>query len=222
VIGSRREREVESLMRTLVRDFRETAGSTGCAAADPRVLEAMRSVPRDEFVPGTGIAHAWENRALPIGYGQTISQPFVVALMTQLLELTPKSRVLEIGTGSGYQAAILSELAGEVFSIEVVPELAETAAERLSRLGYRNVRVRAGNGRDGWPEEAPFDAVIVTAGAEDIPPALVEQLRPGGRLVIPVDALWAGQDLVLAVREEDGSLDRRTVLSVMFVPLVGA
>jgi protein-L-isoaspartate(D-aspartate) O-methyltransferase len=212
---------VEALLQTLLRDFRETAPTTGLEAPDPRVLEAMRRVPRDRFVPGTGAVHAWENRPLPIGYGQTISQPFVVALMTQLLELDADSRVLEIGTGSGYQAAILAELAGEVFSIEVVPELALSAARRLEEMGYRNVKVRSGNGREGWPEAAPFDAIIVTAGAEDIPPALVEQLAPGGRLVIPVDSRWAGQDLVLGVRQDDGSLRQRTVLSVMFVPLIG-
>jgi protein-L-isoaspartate(D-aspartate) O-methyltransferase len=215
------EPRVEALLRTLLRDFRETAPTTGLEAPDPRVLEAMRRVPRDRFVPGTGAVHAWENRPLPIGYGQTISQPFIVALMTQLLNLEPDSRVLEIGTGSGYQAAVLAELAAEVFSIEVVPELALSAARRLKDLGYRNVKVRSGNGREGWPEAAPFDAVIVTAGAEDIPPALVEQLVPGGRLVIPMDSRWAGQDLVRAVRQNDGSLRRQTVLSVMFVPLIG-
>jgi len=216
------EPRVEALLQTLIRDFRETASTTGLEAPDPRVFEAMRRVPRDRFVPGTGAIHAWENRPLPIGYGQTISQPFIVALMTQLLELDANSRVLEIGTGSGYQAAILAELAGEVFSVEVVPELARSAAGRLEELGYRNVKVRSGNGREGWPEAAPFDAVIVTAGAEDIPPALVEQLAPGGRLVIPVESRWAGQNLVLAVRESDGNLRKRTVLSVMFVPLIGA
>ena len=215
------EPRVEALLQTLLRDFRETASTTGLEAPDSRVLEAMRRVPRDRFVPGTGAIHAWENRPLPIGYGQTISQPFIVALMTQLLELDANSRVLEIGTGSGYQAAILAELAGEVFSVEVVPELARSAAGRLEELGYRNVKVRSGNGREGWPEAAPFDAVIVTAGAEDIPPALVEQLAPGGRLVIPVESRWAGQNLVLAVRESDGNLRKRTVLSVMFVPLIG-
>ena len=215
------ERRVEALIHDVVRDFRETAYATGVSVPDPSLVEALRSVPRNEFVPGAAARSAWENRALPIGHGQTISQPFVVALMTQLLELTPESRVLEIGTGSGYQAAILAELAGEVFSIEVVPELAETASAILERLGYRNVHVRAGNGRDGWPEAAPFDAIIVTAGADEIPPALVEQLRTGGRLVIPVDAQWTGQDLFVGVKQEDGSLKKRRALSVIFVPLIG-
>jgi len=215
------ERRVEALIHDVVRDFRETAYATGVSAPDPRLVEALRRVPRNEFVPASAARSAWENRALPIGHGQTISQPFVVALMTQLLELTPESRVLEIGTGSGYQAAILAELAGEVLSIEVVPELAETASSLLERLGYRNVRVRAGNGRDGWPDAAPFDAIIVTAGADEIPPALVEQLRTGGRLVIPVDAQWTGQDLFVGVKQEDGSLKKRRALSVIFVPLIG-
>lgn len=212
---------VEALIATVVRDFRETARNTGVDAPDPRLIEVLRRVPRDEFVPDSVLLYAWENRALPIGHGQTISQPFVVALMTQLLELTPGSRVLEIGTGSGYQAAILAGLAAEVFSIEVVPELARDAADRLERLGYHNVHVRAGNGRAGWAEEAPFDAVIVTAGAEDIPPALVEQLRTGGRIVIPVDAHWTGQDLIVGVKRQDGGLEKRKALSVIFVPLIG-
>nr|WP_296748358.1 protein-L-isoaspartate(D-aspartate) O-methyltransferase [Thioalkalivibrio sp.] len=215
------DRRIEALIHDVVRDFRETAHTTGVSAPDQRLVEALRRVPRNEFVPGAAARSAWENRALPIGQGQTISQPFVVALMTQLLALTPESRVLEIGTGSGYQAAILAELAGEVFSIEVVPELAETASATLERLGYRDVHVRAGNGRDGWPEAAPFDAIIVTAGADEIPPALVEQLRTGGRLVIPVDAQWTGQDLFVGVKQEDGSLKKRRALSVIFVPLIG-
>ncbi len=215
------QRLSEALIRDVERDFRETAHTTGVKAPDRRLVDAMRTVSRRDFVPDAAARNAWDNRPLSIGYGQTISQPFIVALMTQLLELTPESRVLEIGTGSGYQAAILGELAAEVFSIEVVPELAETAATRLERLGYRNIQVRAGNGRDGWPEAAPFDAVIVTAGADEVPPALVEQLRTGGRLVIPVDARWAGQDLMVAVKRSDGTLSQRRALSVIFVPLIG-
>ncbi|AGA33015.1 Protein-L-isoaspartate O-methyltransferase [Thioalkalivibrio nitratireducens DSM 14787] len=220
MVSSRKQR-IDTLVAEVEREFQETSGSTGISAPDARLVEALRRVPRDAFVPDDSARFAWENRALSIGHGQTISQPFVVALMTQLLELTPESRVLEIGTGSGYQAALLAELAQEVFSIEVVPELARSAAENLQRQGYRNVRVRAGDGRRGWPEAAPFDAVIVTAGAESIPPALVEQLKPGGHLVIPVDSHWLGQDLVLVTRGADGTLHRRAVLSVIFVPLVG-
>ena len=216
-----RRKYIQALIDTLKRDFRETAGSTGLDAPDPRILEAIRQVPRDRFVPERSLDMAWENTALSIGYGQTISQPYVVALMTQLLELTPESRVLEIGTGSGYQAALLGELAGEVYSIEVVPELAAQAKTRLEEMGYGNVHVRAGNGRLGWPEAAPFDAVIVTAAAEDIPEALVDQLRPGGRMVIPVNTGWYGQDLVLGIMGEDGELKTRSILAVVFVPLVG-
>ena len=220
-MSAEREQRIESLIQAVVRDFRETARTTGVSAPDPELIDVLRRVPRDDFVPDSGSGYAWQNRALPIGHGQTISQPFVVALMTQLLELKADSRVLEIGTGSGYQAAILAELAGEVYSIEVVPELASAAAARLARLGYRNVQVRTGNGREGWPEAAPFDGVIVTAGADSIPPALVEQLRVGGRLVIPVDTQWSGQDLLVCVKEEDGSLREQRALSVIFVPLVG-
>jgi protein-L-isoaspartate(D-aspartate) O-methyltransferase len=215
-----RERRIETLIQAVVREFQQTASATGIVAPDPALIGVLRRVPRDEFVPDSGSGYAWENRALPIGHGQTISQPFVVALMTQLLELQPDSRVLEIGTGSGYQAAILAELADEVYSIEVVPELASAAAARLARLGHQNVQIRTGNGRDGWPDAAPFDAVIVTAGADSIPPALVTQLRTGGRLVIPVDKGW-GQDLRVCVKEADGSLRERSVLPVIFVPLIG-
>lgn len=220
-MDTKRSKYIQALLDNVERDFRETAGSTGVSAPDARLVEALRRVPRDRFVPERNLDMAWANTALPIGHGQTISQPFVVALMTQLLQLTPESRVLEVGTGSGYQAALLGELAGEVYTIEVVPELAVRAETLLRELGYGNIHVRSGNGRLGWPEEAPFDAVIVTAAAEQIPPALVEQLRPGGRLVIPVDTGWYGQDLVLGVRGEDGGLETRSVLSVVFVPLVG-
>jgi len=218
---TRRRKYIQALADALKRDFRETAGSTGLDAPDPRILEAIRQVPRDHFVPERSLDMAWENTALSIGYGQTISQPFVVALMTQLLELTQESRVLEIGTGSGYQAALLGELAGEVYSIEVVPELAAQAQTRLGEMGYGNVHVRAGNGRLGWPEAAPFDAVIVTAAAESIPDTLVEQLRPSGRIVIPVNTGWYGQELTLGIKGEDGKLQTRGILAVVFVPLVG-
>ncbi|MFN2348353.1 MAG: protein-L-isoaspartate(D-aspartate) O-methyltransferase [Thioalkalivibrio sp.] len=214
-------RRIKTLIHTLARDFEETAGSTGISRLDPRIEAAMGKVPRDRFVPERSLDMAWENTALSIGFGQTISQPFVVALMTQLLELTQESRVLEIGTGSGYQAALLGELAGEVYSIEVVPELAEEAKTRLDEMGYENVHVRAGNGRLGWPEAAPFDGVIVTAAAEEIPPGLVEQLRPGGRMVIPVNTGWYGQELTLGIKGEDGGLQTRGILAVVFVPLVG-
>lgn len=193
----------------------------GWGISDPRVLEAMRRVPRELFVPDAERGAAYYDGALPIGEGQTISQPYVVAHMTETLRLQGSEKVLEIGTGSGYQAALLGELAGEVYSIEVVPELAAQAKTRLEEMGYGNVHVRAGNGRLGWPEAAPFDAVIVTAAAEDIPEALVDQLRPGGRMVIPVNTGWYGQDLVLGIKGEDGELKTRSILAVVFVPLVG-
>jgi protein-L-isoaspartate(D-aspartate) O-methyltransferase len=182
------------------------------------VLDAMRRVDRSQFVtPGTEI-YAWENRPLPIGYGQTISQPFIVALMTDLLELKPDHRVLELGTGSGYQAAVLSELAAEVYTIEIVPELAESAAKRLSALGYENVSVRSGDGWHGWAEAAPFDRIIVTAVGEEIPPALIEQLTVGGRMVMPIGPQHGGQNLTVIDKTESG-LERTEVLPVQFVPI---
>ena len=164
----------------------QTRQETGRAKLSERVMKAMATVPRHRFVPADQESYAYDNRPLPIGNGQTISQPFVVALMSDLLDVKPGDRVLEIGTGCGYQAAVLGELAREVYTIEIVEPLAKEAAVRLSALGYRNVTTRAGDGYAGWPERAPFDAIIVTAAAPAVPPALIEQLKPGGRLVIPV------------------------------------
>lgn len=186
--------------------------------SNERVLAAMTLVPREEFVPPGLAARAYEDGPLPIGYGQTISQPYMVALMTQLLDPHEGSRVLEVGCGSGYQAAVLAALGAEVFSVERVPELARQAAERLERLGYP-VRVRVGDGTLGWPEEAPFDGIIVTAGAPEVPPSLLAQLADGGRLVIPVGP-GAVQELVVVTRRGD-EFERRGVCSCMFVPLVG-
>lgn len=186
-----------------------------------RVLEALRRVPRDRFVPERERACAFENRPLSIGHGQTISQPYVVAYMTQTLDIRPGERVLEVGTGSGYQTALLAELTNEVFSIEIVPQLAQRARATLDELGYTAVHTRLGNGRDGWPQEAPFDAIIVTAAAESVPPQLLEQLAPGGRLVMPVGRASAGQDLVLVRRDTRGRVSRRFLLPVRFVPLTG-
>lgn len=185
---------------------------------DGRVLEAMRKVERHLFVPEELRAHAYEDRPLPIEHGQTISQPYIVALMTDLARVGSDARVLEIGTGSGYQAAVLSVLAKEVYSIEIVEALATEARERLERLGYRNVVVRAGDGYRGWPEQAPFDAILVTAAPPEIPAPLLEQLAPGGRLVAPVGE--RAQDLVVVERTEKG-LVRRSVLPVRFVPMTG-
>ncbi|MBN9559912.1 MAG: protein-L-isoaspartate(D-aspartate) O-methyltransferase [Alphaproteobacteria bacterium] len=202
-------------------DARETARCTGREALGTEVLAALRRVRRAGFVPEVEERSAWLNRPLSIGHGQTISQPFVVALMTDLLELAPEHRVLEVGTGSGYQAAVLAELAEKVFSVEIVPELAERARLALAREGYGRVHLRTGDGALGWPEEAPFDAIIVTAAAPSIPPDLVAQLRPGGRMAIPVGEPWGEQSLVLLRKEADGAVTRRTVLGVSFVPLTG-
>jgi len=186
--------------------------------ADARLLAALRRVPRHAFVPAAERAHAYEDRALAIGHGQTISQPYVVALMTELAALRPDARVLEIGTGSGYQAAVLAELAGAVYSIEIVAPLARRAAATLAELGYRAVHVRAGDGYRGWPEAAPFDAILVTAAAPRVPPALLEQLAPGGRLVIPLGG--AEQQLEVHRRTERG-FEVERVLAVRFVPMTG-
>jgi len=184
-----------------------------------RVLAAMNKVPRHRFVPADQERYAYDNRPLPIGNGQTISQPFIVGLMTDLLDLKPGHKVLEIGTGCGYQAAVLGELAREVYTIEIVEPLAKEAAARLAALGYRNVTARSGDGYLGWPQHAPFDAIMVTAAAPDVPPALVEQLKPGGRLVIPVGPQFMGQDLLLIEKDLNGKTTTRNVLAVRFVPL---
>ena len=185
------------------------------------VLAAMRKVPRHEFVGADMRRYAYDNGPLPIGHGQTISQPYIVALMTDLARPTRESRLLEVGTGSGYQTAILAELAAEVYSIEIVPPLAELAAERLHRLGYKNVHLQTGDGYHGWPEHAPFDAILVTAAAPAVPPPLIEQLAPGGRLVIPVGEPSFGQVLRLLEKGTDGELETHDILPVAFVPLTG-
>jgi protein-L-isoaspartate(D-aspartate) O-methyltransferase len=187
---------------------------------DQRVLAAMRSVPRHEFVLPEYRAAAYADRPLPIGFDQTISQPYIVGLMTQLLEAEPSDHILEVGTGSGYQAAVAARVVSEVYSIELVPELAESASARLQRLGVGNVEVRAGDGYLGWPEHAPFDGILVTAGADHVPPPLVEQLAVGGRMVIPVDDDAGGQVLQVVEKRPDGSVDVQDVALVRFVPLL--
>ena len=184
------------------------------------VLDAMASVPRHEFVPANVRRDAYEDHPLPIGYGQTISQPYIVALMTELARPAPADRALEVGTGSGYQAAVLSRLVAKVFSVELVDPLAQSAAATLRRLGYANVTVRSGDGYLGWPEEAPFDIILVTAAPEAVPPALVAQLRPGGRLVVPVGRVWDVQDLQLIEKDAAGRTSTRSVIPVRFVPLI--
>lgn len=189
--------------------------------SDARVIEAIATVPRHEFVPKPHRANAYEDRPLPIGHDQTISQPYVVARMTEALDLDPSDVVLEIGTGSGYQAAVLAELCGQVYTIEIVPELGETARRRLAELGYDNVAVRVGDGYQGWPEHAPFDAIIVTAAPESVPQPLIDQLKPGGRLVIPVGPQSGAQQLLLVRKDSDGNITRESLELVRFVPMTG-
>ena len=187
---------------------------------DKRVLEAMAEVPRHEFVPDNLRRYAYENRPLPIGFGQTISQPYIVALMTELLRVDKDDVVLEIGTGSGYQAAVLSKLVKKVYTIEIIKELGEAAKERLRKLGYKNVEVKIGDGYYGWKEHAPYDAIIVTCAARHVPPPLLEQLKPGGRMCIPVGSFMY-QNLILIEKTKDGKIKQRSVIPVMFVPMLG-
>jgi protein-L-isoaspartate(D-aspartate) O-methyltransferase len=189
---------------------------------DQAVLGAMLAVPRHLFVPDEHRDRAYGDHPLPIGHGQTISQPYIVAFMTELLELEPGDRVLEVGTGSGYQAAVASMLADSVFSVEIVPELAADAEARLDRLGYRDVRVRNADGYFGWEQHAPYDAIFVTAAAGHVPPPLLQQLVPGGRMAIPVGGPFQVQNLVLVEKAADGTVTTRSVLPVRFVPLTGA
>jgi protein-L-isoaspartate(D-aspartate) O-methyltransferase len=183
------------------------------------VLRAMLAVPRHEFVPENYRSSAYNDSPLPIGLEQTISQPYIVAMMTELVDPRPGHRVLEVGTGSGYQAAVIARLVKEVYTIEIVPELARSAAERLRRLGVSNVQVREGNGYEGWPEKAPFDGILVTAGATEIPQPLIEQLKPGARMVIPVGEGPSEQVLKVIEKRPGGGIQTRDVLPVRFVPL---
>jgi len=202
-------------------DARLTGTVTGRPRFRDDVLDALGRVPRHEFVPKLLRPFAYENRPLPIGHGQTISQPYIVALMTDLLDLDNNDVVLEIGTGSGYQAAVLGELVRKVFSIEIIPELGREAGARLKRLGYSNVEVRIGDGYYGWAEQAPFDAIIVTAAASHVPPPLIRQLKKGGRMVIPVGSLFLVQQLLLIEKTESGETRTQQILPVAFVPLTG-
>lgn len=214
-----RAKEREALVEQIVAE----AGSIDFIAEggglDEKVARAMREAPRHEFVPEEERGRAYENRPLPIGHGQTISQPLIVAIMTDLLDIEPGDKVLEIGTGSGYQAAVLAALGAEAHSIEIIPELAEFGRENLKRAGYGQVDVREGDGYHGLAQEAPFKAIIVTAAASHIPPPLVEQLAPGGRMVIPVGGQWLTQQLTLVEKAPDGALTTRQLLPVAFVPL---
>lgn len=200
--------------------YADTRRETGLARMSDPVRRAMLRVERHRLVPESQQHAAYRNHPLPIGGGQTISQPYIVALSTDLLQLKGGEVVLDVGTGSGYQAAVLAEIAAEVYSVEIVPELAERAAERLKALGYANVQVRVSDGYRGWPEKAPFDGIVVAAAAPEVPKALVEQLRPGGRLVIPVSSDYGMQSLNVYTRRADGGYDEQRVLPVRFVPLV--
>jgi protein-L-isoaspartate(D-aspartate) O-methyltransferase len=200
--------------------YAETRAETGRAAMSPAVRAALGKVERHRLVPPELAREAYRNHPLPIGEGQTISQPYIVALSTDLIDPKPGQVVLEVGTGSGYQAAVLAEIVRQVYSIEIVPSLARSAQARFAELGYRNIEVRIGDGYAGWPEKAPFDGIIVTAAAPRVPPALVEQLKPGGKMVIPVGGQWGVQELEVITRRADGGYDRKSVLPVRFVPLV--
>jgi len=188
---------------------------------DPNVLKAMQIVPRHAFMPASQRRYAYGDYPLPIEHGQTISQPYIVAFMTDALKLGPGSRVLEIGTGSGYQAAVCAEIAREVYTIEIVEGLAKTAKERLKKLGYKNVFVKAGDGFFGWPDKAPFDAIIGTAAAKRIPEPLLEQLKPGGRMIIPTGSAWGFQYLELVTKDKEGKIRKSKVMPVRFVPMTG-
>jgi protein-L-isoaspartate(D-aspartate) O-methyltransferase len=208
-------------MSAIQRDAAATADATGRPRFSPRVIAVMDRVPRHRFVPPGQAGHAYDNRPLPIGHGQTISQPYIVALMTELLEPEPDEVMLEVGTGSGYQAAVLAELVARVHTIEIVPPLHESARSRLGQLGYRNVQVKLGDGYYGWPEHAPYDGIVVTAAASAIPPPLIQQLKPGGRMVIPVGAPFYTQDLILLRKDAKGKVTTTSILPVAFVPLTG-
>ena len=205
-----------------VRNLAATAGMKGSRRLDPAVLDALGTVPRHMFVPPALQSRSYENRPLLIGHEQTISQPYIVALMTDLLDVGKGDVVLEVGTGSGYQAAVLAKLVRHVYSVEIVAPLAEQASERLRGLGYGNITVRRGDGYAGWREHAPFDAIIVTAGAPRIPAPLIQQLKAGGRMVIPVGPASAEQQLMLVEKRPDGRIRMRSLGSVLFVPLTGA
>lgn len=209
------------LVEAIEADVKATSLYLDKKALDPQVLNAMRKIPRHEFVPYLYRRFSYTNRPLPIGYSQTISQPYMVAVMTDLLKLKPNHQVLEIGTGSGYQAAMLAELVKQVFTIEIIKPLAVKAKSRLTRLGYDNIKTRIGDGYYGWIEHAPFDAIVVTAAGSHVPPALIKQLKPGGRMVIPVGSPFMVQQLLLIEKTADNKVKVSQIMPVAFVPLTG-
>ncbi|MCP4204430.1 MAG: protein-L-isoaspartate(D-aspartate) O-methyltransferase [bacterium] len=215
------ERQRRQLLEEVRADVQTTRRELRKDALDPKVLEALGRVPRHEFVSESLRQYAYLNRPLPIGHGQTISQPYIVAIMTDLLRTDPEDEILEVGTGSGYQAAVLAEMVKKVYSIEIIPELGESARERLGRLGYKNIETRIGDGYYGWKDHAPFDAIIVTAAGGHVPPPLLEQLKPGGRMLIPVGSPFWVQHLMEITKSADGEIRSRRVLPVSFVPLTG-
>lgn len=213
-------KNIKRLIDDIESEVHFTASYIGKNKLDKRVMQAMASVPREKFVPPSMQYAAYINGPLPIGYGQTISQPYIVALMSDLLALKPEHRVLEVGTGSGYQTAVLAELCSKVFSVERIAELSQLAEERFKKLNYKNIETHIGNGYYGWQEHAPYDGIIVTAAAMYIPPSLIEQLKPGGNLVLPVVRTQFNQSLTLVKKDLDGETEVENILDVAFVPMV--
>ncbi|HID81714.1 MAG TPA: protein-L-isoaspartate(D-aspartate) O-methyltransferase [Chromatiales bacterium] len=209
------------MIQEIVADVKAGYGNLEKNKLDEKVINILGRVPRHEFVPEKLRKVAYENRPLPIGHGQTISQPYIVAIMTDLLQVDEGDRVLEVGTGSGYQIAVLAELVKKAYSIEIIEPLGKQAKERLQRLGYENIELRIGDGYYGWKEHAPFDAIVVTAAASHIPPPLIKQLKPGGRMLIPVGSRFMIQELLLVEKSEQGKVSTQQLLPVAFVPLTG-
>ena len=213
--------DLQRMIKDIEMEVNLTRHLTGKDALDDRVMAAIKQVPRPEFLPADFRFLAYDNGPAPIGSGQTISQPYIVALMSDLLHTKPSDTLLEIGTGSGYQAAVLSKLVKQVYTLEIIAELSTKARRRLKKLGYNNVTVRTGDGHLGWPEHAPFDGIMVTAAAADIPPLLIDQLRSGARLVIPVGLPYDYQELMVIEKKANGKIESRKILGVSFVPLTG-
>ncbi len=207
------------LVKEIQASVRDTESYIGKSSLNPLVMKVMGNLPRHEFVPASQKPFAYFNRPLAIGHGQTISQPYIVALMTDLLDVGPNDKVFELGTGSGYQAAMLSKLVKEVYTVEIVPELGRSAKKRFQQLGYQNIKSKVGDGYYGWKENAPYDAIIVTAASNQIPPPLLEQLKPGGNMVIPIGAPFTIQQLVLVKKDEQGKIHTQQMLPVRFVPI---